>query len=84
AAAMEGLAPKQDLDHLLPQPFDLIHVQQGHDILDRVAMRHRKAKQAFVVLLEPYVLAVLVVLVAREPALNRNIARQAVRWAANS
>ena len=61
---MECLALKQYLDHLLLQPFDLIHAQQGHDILDRVAMRHRKAKQAFVVLLEPYVLAVLVVLVA--------------------
>ena len=64
ATAMESLALKQNLNHLLFQMFDLGHMQQGHDILDRVAMRHRKTKQAFVVLLELYILTVLIVLVA--------------------
>lgn len=63
AAAMECLALKQNLNHLLLQTFDLRHIQQGHDILDRVTMRHRKPKQAFVVLLELTILTVLVVLV---------------------
>src|SRR5450759_993214 len=53
AAVMEGLALNQNLNHLMLQLFDLGHLQQDHDLLDRVTMRHRKTKQAFVVLLEP-------------------------------
>ncbi|MDD1638037.1 MAG: hypothetical protein LUQ56_07890 [Methylococcaceae bacterium] len=40
-------------------------IQPGNDILDRVTMRHRKPKQAFVIFLERYILTVLVVLVTR-------------------
>ncbi len=59
----EGLALNQNLNPLLLQLFDLGHLQKGHDILNRATMRHRKTKQAFVVLLKLDILKMLVVLV---------------------
>ena len=63
-AVMKHLALKQNLHPFLIESLNLGFIQQSNNIVDRIPVRHRKAKQSLEISLKQWRFTLLIIFVA--------------------